>query len=334
MGFYCKRFSRETIVRLVARLAFFFVLACWSLGAAAQAYPSRPIRVVIGFPPGGGIDIVARLMAPELGRALGQPVIIDNKPGAAGALGTDIVAKSAPDGYTIFFGTTGNISINPIFMTNLTFNMEKDLMPLTQVASVAFLLYSYPGFAPKTVGELIAYAKANPGKANFCSSATGGLPHLAGELLNLQAGIKTVHIPYKGSAPCLNDLMGGQVQFDFDAVAIGLQHVKSGRLRALASTGQKRLSFLPDIPAASEALPGYEVVNAYGMLLPAGTPHEIAQRLQREITKVLQIPELREKLIAQATDPVGSTPEEFAAFMKAESVKWARVIKAANVKPE
>lgn len=311
-----------------------FLFACCALPAGAQGYPNRPIRVVIGFPPGGGIDIVARLIAPDLGKALGQAVIIDNKPGAAGALATDIVAKAAPDGYTLFFGTTGNFSINPVFMTNLTFNMDRDLMPLTQVASVAFLLYTYPGYAPKTLSELIADAKANPGKVNFCSSATGGLPHLAGELLNLQAGIKTVHIPYKGSAPCLNDLMGGQVQFDFDAVAIGMQHVKSGRLRALAATGPKRLSFLPEVPAANESLPGFEVINAYGMLLPAGTPRDIAQRLQREITKVLQIPEVRDKLVAQATDPVGSTPEEFAAFMEAESVKWARVIKSANVKPE
>jgi tripartite-type tricarboxylate transporter receptor subunit TctC len=324
----------ETIVRACIKFAFLLIAALCSAGAAAQAYPGKPVRIVIGFPPGGGIDIVARLMAPELGKSLGQPVIIDNKPGAAGALGTDIVAKSAPDGYTIFFGTTGNISINPVFMTNLSFNMDRDLMPLTQVASVAFLLYTYPGFAPKTLTELIAHAKANPGKVNFCSSATGGLPHLAGELLNLQAGIKTVHIPYKGSAPCLNDLMGGQVQFDFDAVAIGLQHVKSGRLRALASTGAKRLSFLPDIPAANESLPGFEVVNAYGMLLPAGTPRPIVQRLQHDIARVLQIPDLREKLVAQATDPVGSSPEEFAAFMKAESVKWARVIKTADVKPE
>jgi tripartite-type tricarboxylate transporter receptor subunit TctC len=320
-------------LRILANLAL-ALCACCALPAAAQGYPNRPIRIVIGFPPGGGIDIVARMMAPDLGKALGQPIIVDNKPGAAGALATDTVAKSPPDGYTLFFGTTGNFSINPVFMTNLSFNMDRDLMPLTQVASVDFLLYTYPGYAPRTLGELIANAKANPGKVNFCSSATGGLPHLAGELLNLQAGIKTVHIPYKGSAPCLNDLLGGQVQFDFDAVAIGLQHVKSGRLRALVTTGPKRLASLPDVPAAKETLPGYEVVNAYGMLLPAGTPRDIAQRLQREIARVVQLPDIREKLLAQAIEPVGSTPEEFAAFMKAESVKWAKVIKTANVKPE
>jgi tripartite-type tricarboxylate transporter receptor subunit TctC len=304
------------------------------LPAAAQTFPTRQVRIVIGFPPGGGIDIVARLIAPKLSEALGQPVLVDNKPGANGVLGTDIVAKSAPDGHTIFLGTTGNISINPIFMANLPFNMERDLAPLMQVASVPFLLYTNPGFPPRTLAELVAYAKANPGKVNFCSSSTGGLPHLAGELLNLQAGVKTVHIPYKGSAPCLNDLLGGQVQFDFDAVAIGLQHVRSGRLRALASTGAKRLSFLPEVPAANETVPGFEVVNWYGMLVPAGTPREVVLRLQREIAKVMEIPDIREKLVAQGTDPAPSTPEEFGAFMKSEAAKWARVIKSADVKPE
>jgi len=321
-------------MRALIKLATLFAVALCAAPAAAQPFPSKPIRIVIGFPPGGGIDIVARLISPELSKALGQPVLVENKPGAGGTLGTDIVAKAAPDGHTIFLGTTGNISINPIFMTNLPFNMDRDLIPLTQVASVSFLLYSNAAFPPKTLGELIANAKANPGKLNFCSSSTGGLPHLAGELLNTLANIKTVHVPYKGSAACLNDLMGGQVQFDFDAVAIGMQHVKSGRLRALATTGAKRLSMLPDIPAANETVPGFEVVNWYGMLLPAGTPRKVVLRLQREIVKVMQIPDIREKLIAQATDPVGTTPEEFGAFMKAETVKWARVIKGADVKPE
>jgi len=321
-------------VRALFRLACLLALAGCAQLAQAQSFPNRPIRIVIGFPPGGGIDIVARVIAPKLAEALGQPVLVENKPGAGGSLGTDIVAKAAPDGHTIFLGTTGNISINPIFMTNLPFSMERDLMPLTQVASVSFLLYTNAGFPPKNLRELITYAKAHPGQVNFCSSSTGGLPHLAGELLNNMAEVNTVHIPYKGSAACLNDLMGGQVQFDFDAVAIGLPHVKSGRLRAIATTGPRRLSFLPDIPAANETVPGFEVVNWYGMLLPAGTPREVTGRLQREIAKVMEIPEIRDKLIAQATDPVGSRPEEFGAFMKAETVKWARVIKAANVKPD
>ncbi len=302
--------------------------------ALAQAFPTKPVRIVIGFPPGGGIDIVARIMAPKLSEALGQPVIVENKPGAGGVVGTDFVAKSAPDGHTIFFGTTGNISINPAFIPNLPFNMDRDLAPLTQVSSVSFLLYVNPALPVKNLGELIAYSKANPGKVNFYSSGNGGLPHLAGELLNAAAGIKTVHVPYKGSAPGLNDLIGGQVQYGFDAVAIGLPHVKSGRLRAIATTGPKRLSILPDVPAANESLAGFEAVNWYGMLVPAGTPREVIVRLQREIAKVMEIPDIRDKLIAQGTDPVGSSPEEFGAFMKSEAAKWSRVIKGANIKPD
>ena len=302
--------------------------------ALAQAFPTKPVRIIIGFPPGGGIDIVARIMAPKLSEALGQPVIVENKPGAGGVLGTDFVAKSAPDGHTIFFGTTGNISINPVFIPNLPFNMDRDLTPLTQVSSVSFLLYVNPSLPAKNLAELIAYAKANPGKVNFYSSGNGGLPHLAGELLNAMAGISTVHVPYKGSAPGLNDLIGGQVQYGFDAVAIGLPHVKGGRLRALATTGPARLAILPEIPAANETLPGFEAVNWYGMLVPAGTPRDVIARLQREIVKVMAMPEIREKLIAQGTDPVGSSPEEFGAFMKSEATKWSRVIKGANIKPD
>ena len=305
-----------------------------AVNAQAQAFPTKPVRIIIGFPPGGGIDIVARIMAPKLSEALGQPVIVENKPGAGGVVGTDFVAKSAPDGHTIFFGTTGNISINPVFIPNLPFNMDRDLTPLTQVSSVSFLLYVNPSLPVKNLGELIAYSKANSGKVNFYSSGNGGLPHLAGELLNAVAGIKTVHVPYKGSAPGLNDLIGGQVQYGFDAVAIGLPHVKSGRLRAIATTGPKRLSILPDVPAANESLPGFEAVNWYGMLVPAGTPREVIARLQREIVKVMEIPDIRDKLIAQGTDPVGSSPEEFGVFMKSEAVKWSRVIKGANIKPD
>jgi tripartite-type tricarboxylate transporter receptor subunit TctC len=320
-----------SIVRSFA-LGFFFTLA--PLVATGQAFPNKPVRIVIGFPPGGGIDIVARIIAPKLGEALGQPVIVENKPGAGGVIGTDFVAKSPPDGHTIFFGTTGNISVNPAFNPNLPFNLERDLTPVTQVSSVAFLLYANPALPVQTLPDLIAYAKANPGKVNFYSSGNGGLPHLAGELLNSLAGIKATHIPYKGSAPGLSDLMGGQVQFGFDAVAIGLPHVKAGKLRAIATTGPKRLAILPDVPAANESVPGFEVVNWYGMLVPAGTPPDVVARLQSEIARIINLPDIKEKLIAQGTDPVGSTPAEFGAFMKAETAKWGKVIKEAGIKPD
>ena len=310
------------------------VLALGGMGSAlAQEFPNRPVRIVIGFPPGGGIDIMARIIAPKLSEALGQTVVVDNKPGAAGILGTNLVAKAPPDGYTLFLGTTGNISINPLFMPNLPFNIDKDLAPLMQVASVPFLIYAHPQFTAQNLGELVAYGKANPGKVNFYSSGNGGLPHLTGEMLNMLAGIKTVHVSYKGSAPGMNDLLGGQVQLGFDAVAIGLPHVKAGKLRVLASTGPKRLSILPDVPAANESVPGLEAVNWYGMMVLSGTPKEIIQKLQREIAKVINLPEIRDKLVAQGIDPAVSTPEEFAEFVKAESLKWGKVIRQADIKP-
>ena len=321
-------------MRVRCKTVILLTLALASSVAFAQSYPARPIRILIGFPPGGGIDIVARMLAPKLHENLGQPVVIDNRAGANGIIAIETVAKAAADGYTLFFGTTGNLSVNPALYAKLPFNIERDFAPLTQVSSVPFLIYVNPSVPVRTLGELISHAKANPGKLHFYSSGNGGLPHLAGELLNSVAAIRTVHVPYKGSAPGLSDLIGGHVQFGFDAVAIGLPHVKAGRLRAIAATGPKRLSFLQDVPSASETLPGFEVVNWYGMVAPAGTPREVIARLHAEIVKAQSIPDIREKLIAQATDPVGSTPREFGAFRKAEEAKWARVIREANIRPD
>lgn len=301
---------------------------------AGQAWPQRPIRIVVGFPPGGGIDVVARLLAAKLTDSLGQPVVVDNRAGANGIVATDIVAKSNPDGHTLFIGTTGNLSVNPVLFSKLPFNMERDFAPVMQTSSVPFLIYVYPKVPAKSLDELIAFVKANPGKVNYYSSGNGGLPHLASELLNILAGIKAVHVPYKGSAPGFNDLIGGQVQFGFDAVPIGLQHIKAGRVRAIATTAPKRLSFLPDVPATNETLKGFEVINWYGIVTPTGTPVRAIERLNSEISKAMNIPELREKLIAQGTDPVDSNPKAFGAFMKAESIRWARVIKDANVKAD
>ena len=311
-----------------------FILALAASGLGAQNFPNKPIRIVIGFPPGGGIDLVARILAAKMTEDFGQQVIVDNKPGANGVIATQLVAKAPPDGYSIFIGTTGNLSVNPVLYTDLPFNIARDFVPLTQTSSVPFLLYVHPAMPAKTVSEFIAFAKANPGKVNFYSSGIGGLPHLTGEMLNMAGSVKMVHVPYKGSAPGLNDVIGGHVQFGFDAVAIGLPHVKAGRLRALATTAPQRLAFLPEVAAMNETLPGFEVVNWYGMVLPAGTARDVITRLHGEIVKVMSLPEIREKLVAQGTDPVGSTPEQFGAFMKSESAKWARVIKEANIRPE
>ena len=301
---------------------------------SGQAWPLRPVRIVVGFPPGGGIDVVARLLAVRLSDSFGQQVIVDNRPGANGIVAIDIVAKSNADGHTLFIGTTGNLSVNPVLATNLPFNIERDFAPIMQTSSVPFLLYMNPKVPAKSLDELIAHVKTHAGKVNFYSAGNGSLPHLAGELLNNMAGIKAVHVPYKGSAPGFNDLLGGQVQLGFDAVPIGLQHLKSGRVRAVATSGPKRLSFLPEVPAMNETLKGFEVVNWYGLVAPTRTPARAIERLHSEIVKAMNIPELREKLIAQGTDPVDSNPKAFGAFMKAESAKWARVIKDANIKAD
>ena len=326
----------RTSLILTKRLCLHTGIALLTLiGAnALHAQPlDKPIRLVVPYAPGGPIDVTARALAERVKDSLGV-VIIDNKPGAGGNLGVDIVAKAPADGHTIFFGTTGNISINPVCMPNLPFNMDKDFTPLMLVASLPFLVYAHPSVPVKNLTELVAYAKSNPGKINFYSSGNGGLPHLTGELLNNVAGIQTVHIAYKGSAPGMNDLIGGQVQLGYDTVAIGLQHIKTGRLRALATTGPKRLAILPDVPSTSEFAPGLEAVNWYGMVVPAGTPRDVILRLNREITKVLEMPDIKEKLVSQGIDPAANSPEEFGEFMKSEAAKWARVIRAANIKPD
>ena len=306
-----------------------------SAGAAlSQEFPRKPIRMLIGFPAGGPIDVVARIMAPRFFEGSGQPVIVDNRAGASGTIATEIVARSVPDGHTIFFGTAGNLSVNPLLHPNLSFDVLRDFAPLSHVASVSSLLYVHPSVPVKTLKDFIAHAAANPGKINFGSSGSGGLPHLSGELFNSLARVRTVHVAYKGTAPFFNALLSGEVQFAFSAVVSGIQHVKAGKLRALATTARQRLALLPDIPAAAETLPGFEVDNWYGMVAPRGTPQGLLKRLHGEIVRVVTLPEIREKLVAQGMEPVGSTPDDFARFMKSEVEKWARVIKSANIRPE
>jgi tripartite-type tricarboxylate transporter receptor subunit TctC len=302
--------------------------------AQAPAWPNKPVRILIAFPPGGAIDIVARIMGPRLSESIGQPVLVENRPGAGGLLGTEQAAKAAPDGHTVFFGTLGNLSVNPLLYPKLPFDIGRDFAPLTQVVSTTFMLYVNPASPVKTVNDLIALAKSRPGTLNYSSSGNGGAPQLAAELFNSMAGVKMVHIPYKGSNQSVTDVIGGQVQLTFDSLALGLPYVKAGKLRAVATLGPKRISQLPDVPAVSETLPGYEVTNWFGMVVPAATPRDIIARLHGEILKVLCLPEVRNSLIAQGTEPVGSSPEEFGAFMKSEAAKWARVIKEANIRAD
>ncbi|MDO8598317.1 MAG: tripartite tricarboxylate transporter substrate binding protein [Sulfuricaulis sp.] len=321
-------------MRSLLQVALTLALVLTSPTAPAQAFPSKPVRIIVAFPPGGGVDIVARIMSPKMSEYLGQQIVIDNRAGAAGIVGTDLAAKSPADGHTIFIGTLGNLSVNPLLYSKLPFDVGRDFAPLTLVVSVTFVLYVHPSLPVKTVKDLIALNRSRPGQINYASSGNGGAPHLAAELLNSMAGVKMVHVPYKGSGPSFIDLLGGQVPLTFDSMVQGLQYVKSGRLRAIAVLGPKRSPVLPDVPTVGETLPGYEVVNWFGMVVPAATPRDIVTRLNTETVKVLRLPEVRERLVANGAEPVGNTPEEFGAFMKAETVKWARVIKAANIRAD
>jgi tripartite-type tricarboxylate transporter receptor subunit TctC len=313
---------------------FVFLLAFVLPPVHAQSFPNKPIRLVIGSFPGGGIDLAGRIIAQKMTENLRQQVIVDNRGGANGIIGMDLVAKSAPDGYTFYMGTAGHISVNPVLQSKLPFNVDRDFMPLTEVVSLPFLIYLYPSLPIKTLGDLIAYAKANPGTLTWSSSGDGGLPHLAGELVRLASGIDTRRIPYKGSAPAFNDLLGGRVQYCIEAVSIGLPHVKAGRLVALATTGPRRLTILPGVATLSETLGGVEIVNWYGALLPRGASGDIVKRLHTEILKAMESTDVRDRLAANGFDVVGTTPEQFAAFRKAEETRWARVIKQAGISPQ
>lgn len=309
-------------------------LALAAVAALAQSSPGRPIRMVVGFPPGGPIDTVARMLAPHFIEGLGQQLIVDNRAGANGIIAMDIVAKASPDGHTLFFGTTGNLAVNASLYPKLPYNVHSDFTPVTHVASTSSLLYVHPSVPARTLPEFITYAGANPGKVNFSSSGSGGIPHLAGELLNIAAKIRTVHVAYKGTAPAFGALLGGEVQYMVSSVVSGLQHVKAGRLRAVSTVTKKRLALLPDVPTAGETLPGFEVDNWYGLIAPAGASRSIVTRLHGEIVRIIKIPAIHEKLIAQGIDPVGSTPQEFDTFWKSEITKWARVVKSANIRAE
>jgi tripartite-type tricarboxylate transporter receptor subunit TctC len=310
-------------------------LAALCAFASAQPYPSKPIRIIVAFPPGGATDIVARMVGQKMGENIGQQVIVDNRGGANGIVGTELAARAAPDGYTLFVGTLGNLSANPtLYAKKLPFDMTRDFAPITQLVNVWFMLIVHPSFPARSVKELIVIAKTRPGQINYASSGAGGGPHLAAELFNMMAGTRMTHIPYKGSGPSYTDLLAGQVQLTFDSVVQGLQYVKAGRLRALAVLGSQRSPLLPDVPTAAETLLGYEVTNWFGMVVPAATPVDVRTRIHSEVAKVLRTPDMKERLLGQGAEPVGSTPEEFSQFMRAETVKWAKVIREANIQAE
>ncbi len=305
-----------------------------ALNAVAQSYPTKPIRMIVAYPPGGGTDIVGRMMAQKLTESLGQTVVIDNRGGAAGGIGTEIAAKSLPDGYTILMGNVAPNAINVSLYAKLGYDPVKDFEPVSLVASTPNILVVHPSLAVKTVPDLIALAKSKPGTLNYPSAGIGSSSHLAGELFDNLAGVKMVHVPYKGGGPAITDLLGGQMQLMFATMPAAMPHVRAGKLRAVAVTSPKRSQAMPELPTIGETLKGYDASTWYGVLAPARTGRPVVTRLHDEIVKVLAVVETRDRLVAQGFEPVGSSPAEFAAYIKSEIAKWARVIKAAGIKAE
>ena len=331
---------RRLAVRLLGALLL-LIAALIALPARAQgaaAWPTKPVRIVVPFAAGGTTDILARALAPELGKAFGQTFIIDNKPGAGGNVGADMVAKSAPDGYTLLMGTVGTQSINAALYPKMPFDPLKDLAPITMMAGVPNVLVMNPAKAKEYgihgVPDLIRYAKAHPGKLNMASSGNGTSIHLSGELFKSMTGTYLLHFPYKGSGPALLDLIGGTMDLMFDNLPSALPQIKAGKLVALAVTSSQRSAALPDVPTIAEAGPvkGFDASSWFGLLAPAGTPADIIGRLQQETAKALGAPALKERLLAQGAIPSGMTPAEFTRFIAAETKKWTQVVKVSGAK--
>jgi tripartite-type tricarboxylate transporter receptor subunit TctC len=322
-------------VRLVA-LWFVSAVLCAAPAAAQDAkdYPNKPIRFIVPYPPAGGTDIVARVLTEPLATALGQPIIIDNRGGAAGNLGTDIAAKSAPDGYTILF-TLSSHTINPKLYDKLPFDVEKDFAPISLAALIPQILVAHPSVPVSNVAELIALAKREPGKLNYASVGTGSPGHIAGELFKLRTGVDIVHVPYKGGGPAVTDTLGGQVQLLFVSIPAALQYVKAGKLKALAVTSDKRSQAAPEIPTIAESgVPDCVVNSWYGALAPAKTPPAIIAKLQAAFVKVLALPEVKEKLFLQGAEAASSTSAEFDRRIRDELKQWEYVIREAKIKAE
>ena len=302
--------------------------------SSGQAYPARPVRLVVPSAPGGGTDITARIMAPKLGEFLGQQVVVENRAGAGTMIGGEVVARAAPDGYTLLMGIS-TLAINPAMYRKVPYDALKDFAPITQAVSLPNILVTHPSLPVRTVKDLVAFAKARPGQIQFASAGIGTNPHLAAELFLSMAGLKMLHVPYKGSGAGVIDVIAGHVPVMTPSILTGLPHAKAGRLRALGVTSARRAGGAPEIPTIAEAgVPGYEAVQWFGILAPAGTPRAVIERVHREAVRVLQNAEVKERLQADGADPVAGTPEEFAAFLRAETVKWAKVVKAVGIQPE
>ena len=307
-------------------------LAC-ATPAAAQAFPAKPARLVVPFPPGGPLDATGRAIAQKLTEAWGQSVIVENKPGAGGNIGADYVAKSPADGYTIVMGALSTHAVNPSLYPKMPYDAKKDFAPITLVAVTPNVLVVNPGLPVQSVGELIAYAKAHPGKLSFGSGSIGSAGHLAGELFKVDAGVDMVHVPYKGAAPAMQALLAGDTQLMFDNLASAMSQVKAGKLRALAVTTAQRSKLAPELPTMAEAgVSGFDISTWFGLLAPAGTPPAIVEKWNADVTKILSAPDMRERLASQGAEAAPDTPADFAGFIDAELVKYARIVKASGAK--
>jgi tripartite-type tricarboxylate transporter receptor subunit TctC len=323
-------------MRIVKPLVFVFGLIAALMGstALAQTYPSKPVRLIVTYPPAGSSDLMGRILGQKLAELWGQPVIVENKPGAAGSIGMDYAARQPPDGYSFVIGNLGPVAVNPL-LSKVPFDVERDFVPVSLIATGPNVLVVNPKTPVKTLGELIAYARANPGKLNFGSGGPGSVAHLSGEMLKSLAHVDIVHVPYKGGILSVNDLIAGHVQMVFSDALPVMQHIRAGTLRALAITSPERSPLVPDVPTCVESgVPGLVAVNWWGVLLPAGAPKAIADKFYSDLVKVMHDPDVKEKFAQLGVEAVSSTPEQFAAYMRTETAKYAKLIKDADIHAE
>ncbi len=317
------------------RLFAFLFLALACAAAQPQSYPARPARLVVPFPPSGGNDIFARIVAQKLSEAWKQQVLVENRAGAGGTVGTEFVARSAPDGYVLLLGNTGTLSINPALYTKAGYETLRDFAPISPLASAPLVLVVHPGSSIRSVGDLLAQAKANPEKLTLASAGNGTGSHLSGELLQALGGIKLTHVPYKGTSPALTDLLGGQVQMMFSVISPALPQIRAGKLRAVAVTSERRMPQLPDVPTVAESgLPGYDSTLAYGILAPRGIPGPVLAEIHTQVARVTATREFRERVDFEGAVVLEGTPAEYAALIRAQSEKWGKLIREARVKAE
>jgi tripartite-type tricarboxylate transporter receptor subunit TctC len=315
-------------------LALLLALIFTASSLHAQSFPSKPVRIVVPFPAGGPTDIVARAMAQKMSEGLGQAVLVENRAGAGGALGSEAVAKSPADGHTVLMGTIGGLAVAMSLLPSRGYDTLRDFAPITQAVNVTNILVTHPSVPARSVRELLALARSRPGKLNYASSGNGTVTHLAGELLKLMGRVDIVHVPYKGGAPALTALVGGETDMSYENALLIVPQIRAGKARALAVTGARRSPLLPELPTIGETLPGYSASGWYGLVAPVATPKDALAKLNAAAVKALRAPDVVERLSSQGAEPVGSSPDEWAAFIRSEIDKWGKVVKAAKMKPD